>query len=122
MFLFLLFEVDEKKIPSQVTGTMDVEIPADTLEEELQQIKKALQETIAETIGLDPKEIEVIVNEAICYISFDDPTLDEEIPTVLKTNDFVPNVNTGIVEKFENVPERIREVLEIEDVNVNYFI
>ena len=100
---------------------MDVEIAVDTSEEELQQIKKALQKTIAETLGLHPKEVEVIVDEVIYHISTDDPTLDEETPTVLKTDDFVQHANKGIIEKFENSPERNREILEIKDVNVNYF-
>ena len=112
-----MFEAEEKIFPSQVTGTMDVQIPAHISEKEL--TKKVLQEIIAGSVKSHPKEIEVIVDEVIDHIfSYDDPTFAEESP---KTDDFVPNVNENIVEKFENLPSKIREDLEIEDVNVNYF-
>ena len=97
---------------------MDVQIPAHISEEELRQTKKALQEIIAGSVKSHPKEIEVIVDEVIYHIFSHDPTFAEESP---KIDDFVPNVNENIVEKFENLPSKIREDLEIEDVNVNYF-
>ena len=114
---------DEKKVPSQVTGTMDVAIPADASDEELKQIQKVLQEAIAESLELHPEDIEVTIDpethEVTCHISVDDPTLAEETKNVLKTDDFVQNVNKEIVENSKNLPERIRDVLEIQNVNVD---
>ena len=69
----------------------------------------------------NPEDIEVTVDpetgEAKYVISVDDPTLAEETQKALKDDDFVQNVNRAIGENAENLPERIREVLEIQDVN-----
>ena len=120
--MLLLFEVDEKKVPSQDMKSMDVKSATDALEKELQQIKKVLQEMITGSYGLHPaKEIGVIVDKVIDHICVDDPTLAEVDGRVLKTDAFVLNANTSIVENCENLPEKIREVLEIKEVNVNYF-
>ena len=106
---------------SKLTGTMDVEIPEDCSEEELRQIEKVLQESIADSAGLNPEDVEVTVDpetgEAKYVISCDDPTLAEETQKVLQADDFVQNVNKAIGENDENLPERIREVLEIKDAN-----
>ena len=106
---------------SKLTGTMHVEIPEDCSEEELRQIEKVVQESIANSLGLTPEDIEVTVDpetgEAKYVISVDDPTLAEETQKALKDDDFVQNVNRAIGENAENLPERIREVLEIQDVN-----
>ena len=57
-----LFEVDDKKVPSQVTGTMHVAIPADASKKELKQIQNVLQKSIAQELGLqDPEDIELVV-------------------------------------------------------------
>ena len=117
--MLLLFEVDEKKVPSQDMKSMDVKIATDALEKELQQIKKVLQEMIIGSSGLHPaKEIGVIVDKVIDHIFVDDPDVDG---IVLKADAFVLNANTSIVENCEHLPEKIREVLEIKEVNVNYF-
>ena len=115
---------------------MDVEIPEDCSEEELEQIQKVLEESIANSLGLKPEDIQVIIDpetgKATYVISVDDPTLAEETQNLLKNDDFVQNVNKAIGENSENLPERIREVLEIKDVkteegivsetrDVNYF-
>ena len=106
---------------SKLTGTMDVEIPEDCSEEELRQIEKVLEESIADSAGLNPEDVEVTVDpetgEAKYVISCDDPTLAEETQKVLQADDFVQNVNKAIGENDENLPERIREVLEIKDAN-----
>ena len=106
---------------SKLTGTMDVEIPEDCSEEELRQIEKVLEESIADSAGLNSEDVEVTVDpetgEAKYVISCDDPTLAEETQKVLQADDFVQNVNKAIGENDENLPERIREVLEIKDAN-----
>ena len=80
-----------------------------------------MQESIADSAGLNPEDVEVTVDpetgEAKYVISCDDPTLAEETQKVLQADDFVQNVNKAIGENDENLPERIREVLEIKDAN-----
>ena len=104
-----------------ITGTMDVEIPADCLEEEFGQIQKILDESIATSLGLNPENVQITVDpatgEAKYVISSDDPTLAEETQKTLNNDDFVQNVNKAIGENSENLPEKIREALEIKDVN-----
>ena len=106
---------------SKVTGTMDVEIPEDCSEEELRQIEKVLQESIADSLGLNLEDVDVTLDpetgKAKYVISVDDPTLAEETQKALKDDEFVQNVNKAIGENNENLPERIREVLQIKDVN-----
>ena len=121
-FCFFFFEVDEQKMTSkQLTGTMDVEIPEDCPEEELEQIQKVLEESIADSLKLNPKDVEVTVDpetgEAKYVIGSDDPIVAEETQKVLKNDDFVQNVNKAIGEHSKNLPAKIREDLEIEDVN-----
>ena len=106
----------------KLTGTMDVEIPEDCSEEELEQIQKVLDKSIANSLGLNEEDIEItIINpktgESKYVISVDDPTLAEETQKALKNDDFVQNANRAIGENNENLPKRIREVLKIKDVN-----
>ena len=100
---------------------MDVEIPEDCSEEELEQIQKVLEESIANSLGCNPDDVDVKIDpetgEATYVISTDDPTLAEKTQKALKSDDFAQNVNKAIAENSENLPERIREVLEIKDVN-----
>ena len=100
---------------------MDVKIPDDGLETELDQIQKILEQSMADSLKLDPKDCKVKLDpetgEATYLISGDDPILAEETQKVLKTDDFLQNVNKAIGENSENLPERIREVLEIKNVN-----
>ena len=100
---------------------MDFKIPEDCSDKELKQIQKVLEESIANSLGLNPEDIDVTIDpetgKATYAISVDDPTLAEETQKLLKTDDFLQNVNKAIGENSENLPERIREVLEIKDVN-----
>ena len=106
---------------TQLTGTMDVEVPEDCPEEECGQIQKVLEESIADSLKLKPENVEVTVDpetgEAKYAISCDYPTLVKETQKVLKKDDFVQNVNKAIGENSENLPEKIRQALEIEHVN-----
>ena len=118
-----LFEVDDKKVPSQVTGTMHVAIPADASKKELKQIQNVLQKSIAQELGLqDPEDIEVTIDPKTGIVTYkakvDDPGLAEKD---LQTDDFLLNVNKAIDQNSKNLPKHIRENLEIDDVNVNYF-
>ena len=103
---------------------MDVEIPKDCSEEELEQVQKVLEESIANSLGLNPDDVDVKsidpeTGEATYAISTDDPTLAEKTQKSLKSDDFAQNVNKAIGENenSENLPQKIREVLEIKDVN-----
>ena len=107
----------------KVTGTMNVEIPSEGVtEEELEQIEQVLEQTIADSLGLHPKNIEVTVDpetgEVTYVISVDDPTIAEETQEALNTEEFITNVNEGISENAENLPEGVVEVLEIKNVQV----
>ena len=107
---------------SKLKGTMDVEIPEDCSEEELREIEKVLEESMANSLGLNPEDVEVTfldpeTGEAKYAIKVDDPTLAEETQKALKDDDFVQNANRAIEENNENLPERIREVLEIKAIN-----
>jgi hypothetical protein len=71
---------------------------------------------------LNPKDVEVTfldpnTGEAKYDIKVGDPTLAEEIQKSLKNGDFVQNVNNAIGKNSENLPEKIRENLQIKDVN-----
>ena len=107
---------------SKLKGTMDVEIPEDCSEEELREIEKVLEESMANSLGLNPEDVEVTfldpeTGEAKYAIKVDDPTLAEETQKALKDDDFVQNANRAIGENNENLPERIREVLEIKAIH-----
>ena len=118
-----MVEVDDKTVPSQVTGTMHAAIPADASKKELKQIQKVLQKSIAQELGLkDPEDIEVAVDPKTDIITYkakvDDPSLAQKD---LQTDDFLPNVNKAIDQNAKKLPKHIREELEIEDVNVKCF-
>ena len=104
---------------------MHVEIPADATKEELEQIQKVLQQTIAQSLGVPLEDIEVKVDPAtgeVTYvISTDDQSLADEVTKKLKTDDFTEKINKTLVKNAESLPERIRDKLEIKDVQVNYF-
>ena len=106
----------------KLKGTMDVEIPEDCSEKELEKIQKVLGESIANSLGLNEEDIGVTIidsetGEANYVISIDDPTLAEETQKVLKDDDFVQNANKAIGVNNENLTKKIREILEINDVN-----
>jgi hypothetical protein len=55
-----LFKIDKKKNKvSQVKGKMNIKVPADVSEEELEEIHKVLAQTIANSVGLNSNNIEV---------------------------------------------------------------
>ncbi len=108
----------------KVTGTMNVEIPENASEEELEQIQNVLAQSIADSLGYNPEQIKVTIDpetgEAIFVMKTNDPHLAEDMHKKLSHKDFATNVNTGISENSKHLPEKIREVLEIHTVNVNY--
>jgi hypothetical protein len=93
---------------------MHVEIPEDCSAEELKQIEKVLEESIANSVGLNPENVQVVVDpetsEAKYVISSDDPTLAEETQKVLKNDDFVQNINKAIEQNSKNLPAKIRVI------------
>ena len=121
----VVFEVDKKKETFPVTGKMKVEVPADCSEQELKEIENVLTKTIATSLDCNPEQIEVTIDpetgEAIFVVKTNDPSLAEEMHKKLRSHkNFATNVNTGISENSKHLPEKIREVLEIPTVNVNY--
>jgi hypothetical protein len=120
----VVFEVDKKKETFPVTGKMKVEVPADCSEQELKEIENVLAKTIATSLDCNPEQIEVTIDpetgEAIFVVKTNDPSLAEEMHKKVSHKDFATNVNTGISEHSEHLPEKIREVLGIHTVNVNY--
>ena len=112
-------------MPSKVTGTMHVEIPADATKEELEQIQKVLQQTIAQSLGVPLEDIELKVDPATGEVTYvintDDPSLADKVQKKLNTDNFAQNINETLVKNAESLPERIRAKLEIKDVKVNYF-
>jgi hypothetical protein len=124
ILVVVVFEVDKKKETFPVTGKMHVEVPADVTPEELKQIESVLKETIAKSLGCNPEQMKVTIDpetgEAIFVMKTNDPHLAEDMHKKLSHKDFATNVNTGISENSKHLPEKIREVLEIHTVNVNY--
>ena len=99
---------------------MNVEIPKDCTEEEKRLIEKALEESIANTLGIDPKDVKVTIDpetgEATYQISADDATSAEEMQKAVRADDFAQNVNKSIDENKSNLPKRIQDALKIKDV------
>ena len=124
ILVVVVFEVDKKKETFPVTGKMKVEVPADCSEQELKEIENVLAKTIATSLDCNPEQIEVTIDpetgEAIFVVKTNDPSLAEEMHKKVSHKDFATNVNTGISEHSEHLPEKIREVLGIHTVNVNY--
>ena len=106
-----------------MTGKMHVDLPADVTDEELKEIQNVLAQTLADSLGCSPDQIKVTIDpetgEATYVITTNDPNLADEMQKMLKTEDFAENVNKGISEKSQHLPQRIREVLAIEDMKVN---
>ena len=124
ILVLVVFEVDKKKETFPVTGKMKVEVPADCSEQELKEIENVLAKTIATSLDCNPEQIEVTIDpetgEAIFVVKTNDPSLAEEMHKKVNHEDFATNVNTGIKQNFEDLPKEIRDVLEINTVNVNY--
>jgi hypothetical protein len=121
--VYFAVEVDKKKQTYSLTGKMHVEIFPNVSENELKEIENVLTQTIANSLGCNPEQIKVKVDpetgEATYVIYTNDSTLADEIQIILKTKDFQENVNRGISENSETLPEIISKVLAINEVNVN---
>jgi hypothetical protein len=133
-----VFEGDKTKETSKVVeeklhvvpGTMNLEMPKDCTEEELSLIQKVLEESIANSLGKDPKDVKVKVDletgEAIYDIFVDDATLAEEIQKAIKADDFSQNINKSIDGKKGYLSQRLQEVHVVisgdrVDVNTYFF-
>jgi hypothetical protein len=134
----LLFEVDKKHETYPVTGKMRVVVPADVSEKELKEIENVLEQRIVKSLGCTPEQIAVAVDpetinpyftellyqefavQATFEVETNDPTFADEMQKFLKAKDFAENVNKGISKNYKTLPQRIREVLAINDVNVNF--
>jgi len=101
---------------------MHVEVPADVTPEELKQIESVLKETIAKSLGCNPEQMKLTIDpetgEATYVVTTNDPTLADHMTKVLKTDDFAQNVNQGIADNSQHLPQKIRDSLAINDVNV----
>mgnify|MGYP001311673983 CR=1 FL=1 len=118
-----MYEVDKEKDTFPVTGTMHVVYPADVSEEELKEIENVLPKSMANSLGCNPEQMKVTIDPepgiATYVVKTNDPHAAEEMHKVLKSEDFCENVNQAIPENCEHLPERIREVLAVDNVNVN---
>ena len=99
---------------------MTADIPEDCTEKEKQQIENALEESIANSLGIDSKDVKVTIDpetgETTYQISADDATSAEEMQKALSADDFAQNVNKSIDENKKNLPKRIQDALKIKDV------
>ena len=90
----------------------------------MKEIEYVLAETIADSLGCNPEQIRVEVDpktgEATFVVKTNDPILADEMQKVLKTQKFKENVNEGIDENFDFLPEGIGEVLTLNQVNVTF--
>ena len=118
-----MYEVDKEKDTFPVTGTMHVEYPADVSEEELKEIENVLAKAMANSLECTPEQIKVTIDPetgiATYVVKTNDPHAAEEMQKQIKSEDFTENVNKALSENSEHLPERIREVLAVKDVNVN---
>ena len=107
----------------KVTGPMNVEIPENASEEELEQIQNVLAQSIADSLGCNPEQIKVTIDPetgvSMYTIWVEDAHAAEEMEKQMKTEDFAENVNKALIENSEHLPERIRENVAVKDVNVN---
>jgi hypothetical protein len=98
---------------------MPCDVPEDASEEELKEIQNVLEESIANSLGVNPEDIRSTIDpktgEAKYIIFTNDQTFAKQTRKVLNTDDFVENVNQGIDERSQELPDRIR--IYIEDVN-----
>jgi hypothetical protein len=88
--------------------------------EELEQMQKVLEESIANILEKDQKDVKLTIDpktgKSTYEISAADESLAEEIQKIVKGDDFAKNVNIRIGELKKNLPQRIQEGLEITDV------
>ncbi len=103
---------------------MNVEIHADASEKQLKEIGNVFAQSIANSLGCNPEQIKVTVDPetgiATFVVKTNDPHAAEEMQKQIKSEDFTENVNKALSENSEHLPEKIREVLGIHTVNVNY--
>ena len=100
---------------------MNVEIPENASEEELEQIQNVLAQSIADSLGCNPEQIKVTIDPETgvsMYTIWVEDDL-EKTEALMSTSDFATNLNSKIAENSENLPAQIREVLAVKDVNVN---
>ena len=119
---FVLFELDKPKDTFPVTGTMNVEIHADASEKQLKEIGNVFAQSIAHSLGCNPEQIKVTVDPetgiATFVVKTNDPHAAEEMQKQIKSEDFAENANKALIENSEHLPESIRKVLAVKDVNV----
>tara|TARA_B110000881_G_C18163997_1_gene312084 strand:- start:25 stop:375 length:351 start_codon:yes stop_codon:yes gene_type:complete len=110
-----------------VTGKMQVALAANLTTEELKEIENVLAIALAKSLGCNLEQLQVTMNsttgEATFVVKTKDPTLAGEMQNLLlKSKDFAKNVNQEIKENSKDIlPERIRDVLALQDVKVNFF-
>ena len=117
----MLFEVDKEKETLKIAGTMNVEMPNDTSKQELEQIQNVLAQSIADSLGCNPEDVQVTIDPTTgvsMYTIWVEDDL-EKTEALMSTSDFATNLNSKIAENSENLPAQIREVLAVKDVNVN---
>ena len=118
-----MYEVDKEKDTFPVTGTMHVVYPADVSEEELKEIENVLAKAMANSLECTPEQIKVTIDPetgiATYVVKTNDPHAAEEMHKVLKSEDFCEKINQAIPENSEHLAERIREVLAVDNLNVN---
>ena len=84
-----------------------------------------MAQKIANSLGCHPEPTSIQVkydpkiSETTFVVKTNDTTLADETQKVLKAKDFTENVNRGISENSETLPEIISKVLAINEVNVN---
>jgi len=123
-----LGSVDKNKETYQFIGKIPVELVADVSKEELKENQNVFVQPITNSLGLNVKDINVTFHseidnpetlEATYVIHTNNPTLAEKVQKVVKTEDFAQNIHEDIVENSENFRERIREVLKLNNENVD---
>ena len=105
---------------------MQVALPANVTTEELKEIENVLAIALAKSLGCNLEQLQVTIDpktgQATFVVKTKDPTLAEEMQNLLlKSKDFAKNVNQEIRENSKDLPERITEVLALQDVKVNLF-
>ncbi len=110
-----------------VTRKMQVALAANLTTEELKEIENVLAIALAKSLGCNLEQLQVTMNsttgESTFVVKTKDPTLAGEMQNLLlKSKDFAKNVNQEIKENSKDIlPERIRDVLALQDVKVNFF-
>ena len=69
-FSCVLFELDKPKDTFPVTGTMNVEIHADASEKQLKEIGNVFAQSIANSLGCNPEQIQLTVDPRNRYSHF----------------------------------------------------